>query len=204
MDDLHKDDVTIEPIEGQNKKKTPQPVGDEEFVAEDGEGNTGTGKDVVADLRAKLKKAIDEKQEYLDGWQRMKADFVNARKREEDSRREIVKYANEDLILQMMPVLDSFTMAFANKEAWEKIDKNWRVGVEYIYAQLLGVLQQNGFAEFDPKDQAFDPMKHNAVELVPVTDKAQDHKVLEVIQKGYTLNGKIIRPARVKIGDYKE
>ncbi len=176
---------------------------DEEFVPEDGEGNTGTSKDVAADLREKLKKAIEEKQEYLDGWQRMKADFVNARKREDESRKEIVKYANEDLILQMMPVLDSFTMAFGNKEAWEKVDKNWRVGVEYIYAQLVGTLQQNGFAEFDPKAETFDPMKHNAVELVPVTDKAQDHKVLEVIQKGYTLNGKIIRPARVKIGDFK-
>ncbi len=202
-ENTHNDDLTIEPLDDKKKKK-PQPMGDEEFVAEDGEGNTGTTKDQVADLREKLKKALTEKQEYLDGWQRMKADFVNARKREEETRKEVVKYATEDLIMQMMPVLDSFTMAFANKEAWEKVDKNWRVGVEYIHAQLMGVLQQNGFAEFDPQGEGFDPVKHNAVEIVPVTDKAQDHKVLEVIQKGYTLNGKIIRPARVKIGDYKD
>lgn len=176
----------------------------EEFVPEDGEGNTATQKDVVKDLREKLKKALAEKQEYLDGWQRAKADFVNARKREEEARKDLVKYANESLILELGPVLDSFAMAFANKEAWEKVDKNWRMGVEYIYSQLKGVLESNGFGEFDPMGEQFDPARHHAIESVPVDDQAQDHKVAAVIQKGYMLNGKIIRPASVKIGEFKQ
>lgn len=173
----------------------------EEFVPEDGEGNT---EDTVKSLRERLKKAIAEKQEYMDGWQRAKADFVNARKREEDSRKDVIKFATENLVVDLTSVLDSFTMAFANKEAWEKINKNWRMGVEHIYTQFLGVLQQNGFSEFNPTGEMFDPMKHHAVETVAVTDKAQDHKIVEVLQKGYILNGKIIRPASVKIGEYKE
>ena len=181
--------------------ETTEITPDEEFVPEDGEGNTATQKDVTKDLREKLAKAIAEKQEYLDGWQRAKADFVNARKREEETRTDVLKYANEDLLLQLAPVLDSFTMAFNNKEAWEKIDKNWRIGVEYIYSQLKGVLEQNGFSEFDPKGEKFDPFKHHAIESIPVTDPAQDHTVLEVIQKGYSLNSKIIKPASVKIGE---
>jgi len=174
-----------------------------EFVPEDGEGNTATQKDTVKDLREKLKKALAEKQEYLDGWQRTKADFVNARKREEETRKEVVKYATENLIAELAPVLDSFTMAFNNKEAWEKVDKNWRMGVEYIYSQFKNILEQHGFQEFDPAGEVFDPMKHSALETVSVSDKTQDHKVIEVVQKGYILNGKIIRPASVKIGEFK-
>jgi molecular chaperone GrpE len=176
----------------------------EEFVPEDGEGNTATTKDTVKDLRQKLKKAIEEKQQYMEGWQRTKADFVNARKREEEARKEISKFANEDLLMQITPVLDSFTMAFANKDAWEKVDKNWRVGVEYIYSQLRGILEQNGFKEYDPTGETFDPMRHHAIETIEVSDPAEDHKVINVVQKGYELNGKIIRPASVKIGEFKQ
>jgi molecular chaperone GrpE len=200
---MHDDnnDVTLEPIE--DPKKKPQATDDEEFVAEDGEGNTGNQRDTIKDLREKLKKAIAEKQEYMDGWQRTKADFVNARKREDEARKEMVKYANEDLLMQISPVLDSFTMAFNNKEAWEKVDKNWRMGVEYIYNQLKAVLEQNGFTEFNPQGERFDALRHHAIESIPVTEETQDHVVLEVVQKGYMLNGKIVRPASVKIGEYK-
>jgi molecular chaperone GrpE len=200
------DDVILEPEDENNKQKSPYMNSDadgEEFVAEDGEGNTGTSKDTVKDLREKLKKAIAEKQEYMDGWQRTKADFVNARKREEEARKEMAKFANEDLLMQITPVLDSFTMAMSNKATWENVDKNWRMGVEYIYSQLKGILEQNGFTEFDPLGETFDPVKHHAIETIEVTDETQDHKVINVVQKGYILNGKIVRPASVKIGEFK-
>ena len=200
------DDVELEPLEGTEKKPSPymSDGDDEEFVAEDGEGNTGTTKDTVKDLRDKLKKAVAEKQEYLDGWQRTKADYVNARKREEEARKEMTKFANEGLIMEITPVLDSFTMAFNNKESWGKIDKNWRMGVEYIYSQLKGVLEQNGFSEFNPMGEKFNPVKHHAIESLPVDDETKDHTVLDVVQKGYMLNGKIVRPAAVKIGEFKK
>src|SRR5207244_2477593 len=88
--------------------------------------------EAIKKLRERLKKAEAEKQEYLTGWQRAKADLVNARKRDEEDLKEFVRFANERLIEGLIPVLESFDMAMGNKEAWEKADKNWRVGVEYI------------------------------------------------------------------------
>ncbi len=204
-DDKNQNDPQSEDVELEHSDEAKEMDGDEaeEFVPEDGEGNTGTTKDAVKDLREKLKKAIAEKQEYMNGWQRAKADFVNARKREDESRREMAKFATEDILMQITPVLDSFTMAFNNKEAWEKVDKNWRMGVEYIYSQLKGVLEQNGFTEFDPIGEKFDALRHHAIETVPVADQSQDHTVVNVVQKGYLLNGKVIRPASVKIGEFK-
>jgi molecular chaperone GrpE len=134
------DDVTLEPEDENNKQKSPYMNNEgDEFIPDDGEGNIPATKDAVKDLREKLKKAIAEKQEYMDGWQRSKAEFINARKRDEESRKEIIKFANEGLLMDIVPVLDSFTMAFSNKEAWEKVDQNWRIGVEHIYSQLKGI-----------------------------------------------------------------
>lgn len=173
----------------------------DEFVLEDGEGNT---QDTVQRLREKLKKAVAEKQEYLDGWQRAKAEFVNARKRDEESRREMMKFANESLIADLIPVLESFEMARANKEAWEAIDKNWRMGVEHIQNQLLKTLQDNGLTEINPRGERFDPMRDEAVSNELVTDEKLDHTIVEVLQKGYSLDGKIIKAPRVKVGEYKK
>ncbi|MDQ3076567.1 MAG: nucleotide exchange factor GrpE [bacterium] len=173
----------------------------DEFVPEDGEGNT---QDTVQRLREKLKKAVAEKQEYLDGWQRAKAEFVNARKRDEESRREMMKFANESLIADLIPVLESFEMARANKEAWEAIDKNWRMGVEHIQNQLLKTLQDNGLTEINPHGERFDPMRDEAVSNELVTDEKLDHTIVEVLQKGYSLDGKIIKAPRVKVGEYKK
>src|SRR5581483_10539477 len=83
--------------------------------------------DQLKKLREKLKKCVEEKQEYLDGWQRERAQLANLRKQEEKERKEFIKFANENLLSDLLPVLDSFHMAFANKEAWEKVDKNWRL-----------------------------------------------------------------------------
>src|SRR3989344_1508768 len=84
---------------------------DEEFVAEDGEGHTASPKDIVKDLREKLKRAIEEKQEYLNGWQRAKADLINARKRDEEDKKNFAKYAKEGIVQDFIPVLESFDMA---------------------------------------------------------------------------------------------
>ncbi len=160
--------------------------------------------ETIKKLREKLKVAEAEKSEYLTGWQRAKADMINSRKREEAERAEFVKYANERLIDGLVPVLESFDMAMGNKEAWEKADKNWRTGVEYIYSQLRKVLSESGVDEINPIDQKFDHTFHEAVSYEPVDDEKKDHIVLGVIQKGYTLNGKLIKPAKVKVGEYKK
>ncbi len=158
---------------------------------------------VLKKLREKLRKCEGEKKDYLDGWQRMRADFANARKEDDNRRGEMIKFASEGLVEDLLPVLDSFSMAFANKEAWEKVDANWRKGVEYIHAQILSVLESRGLQEIGVVGEKVDPRNHIAVEGVPVEEKKVD-TVIEVIQKGYRLHNKVIRPAKVKAGVAKE
>ena len=160
--------------------------------------------ETIKKLREKLKKAEAEKTEYLTGWQRAKADMVNARKRDEEENKAFMKFANERLIEDLLPVLESFDMAMGNKEAWEKADKNWRVGVEYIYSQLNKALTENGLTEINPLGETFDHAKHEAVSYEPVTDQKQDHTIIAVLQKGYSLNGKEIKVPKVKVGEWKK
>ncbi len=159
--------------------------------------------EAIKKLREKLKKAEAEKLEYLTGWQRAKADMVNANKRHDEERREFAKYANENLIADLIPVLESFDMAMGNKEAWEKADKNWRIGVEYIYSQLKKGLEDNGLKEYNPLNEKFDHAKHEAVSYEPVSDQKLDHVITQVIQKGYELNGKVLKVPKVKVGEFK-
>ncbi len=154
-------------------------------------------------LREKLKTCEKEKKEYLDGWQRMRADFANVKKDEETRRGEMIKFAAEGLVDDLIPVLDSFAMAFGNKEAWEKVDANWRKGVEYIYAQMYSVLESRGLTEIGKVGEQVDPRTHVAIEEVLATKDEEIGTVSEVIQKGYRLHSKVIRPAKVKAYGHK-
>jgi len=151
-----------------------------------------------------LKTCIKERREYLMGWQRAKADLINERKA--SAEREVLagNAAKEQFLFDLLPVLDSFDMAFTNKEVWEKVDANWRMGVEYIYAQLLSTIEQNGFVQYNPLGEFFDPALHQSIEMVTVSDSKKDSKILEVLQKGYKKGSAIIRPAKVKVGIYKK
>jgi molecular chaperone GrpE len=173
-------------------------VEEDSVVAEEAMGDT------IKKLREKIKTLESEKQEYLTGWQRAKADMVNARQRDEAERKDFIKYANEGLISDLIAVLDSFDMAMGNKEAWEKADKNWRVGVEYIYSQLIKVLTENGLTEINPMNEKFDHAKHEATTYEPVTDEKLDHVIVGVIQKGYSLNGKLLKVPKVKVGEFRD
>lgn len=158
----------------------------------------GDARATIKRLREKLHSCEQEKKEYLDGWQRMRADFANARKEEDTRRGELIKFASEGLVEDLLPVLDSFTMAFANREAWEKVDANWRKGVEYIYTQFFSVLEARGLTEIGIIGEQIDPRNHIAIETIPTDEELKLHTVAEVIQKGYRLHSKVIRPARVK------
>ncbi len=157
----------------------------------------------VKKLKEKLKVALKEKQEYLDGWQRERADLANYKKEEEARRAGVAAMAREKIILDLMPVLDAFDMAFGNKEAWEKADKNWRMGVEYIYTQLTGVLEKHGVKQIGEVGLPFSPIMHESMETVPTDDAAKSHLIEKVIQKGYMMGERVIRPARVRVWEIK-
>ena len=163
-----------------------------------------SGVDALKKLKKKLSHCQKDKQEYLDGWQRSKADFVNTKKDFENQRKEYVKYAKEGILEEILPVVDSFDMAFSNKEAWESVDKNWRVGVEYIHSQLLKVLTDNGLSILNPVGEKFDPRQHTSVDVTETNDKKQDDNIVEVRQKGYLLHDKVVRAPKVVVFLYKK
>lgn len=170
---------------------------DDVVFEEEGEGLLPAQK--IKKLKEELKKCQKEKEEYLAGWQRAKADFINLKREEEKNRLELMKFANKELIMEILSVADSFDMAFVNKEAWEKVDQNWRTGVEYIYSQLVSVLEQNDVKQLNPIGEMFDPNIHTSVESVPAEKPEDDHKIVAVIQKGYMMHGSLVRSPKVKV-----
>lgn len=178
---------------------------DEEVVEfefnEDGEEDL---KKTLKKLRADLKVAKKEKEEYLTGWQKERADFANYKKQEDDRKSMFSESVRERILSRFLTVIDSFNMAFANKEAWEKVDENWRKGVEYIYAQMNTVFEEYDVKGIGEVGEIFDPNIHESIELIETNEKEKDHHVATVIQKGYKLAERILRPARVNVYEYKE
>lgn len=175
---------------------------DEEIVYDE-EITSDKAESKLQKLKKELKQCRTEKQEYLDGWQRSKADYINLKKRSEEDKERIRTYANEDLIMELLSVLDSFEMAFKDQEAWNNAPENWRRGIEYIHGQFEKVLNDFSVTPISPLGEQFDPNLHNSVEIVPTENPDEDNIILEVIQKGYKLKEKIIRVASVKVGEIK-
>lgn len=159
---------------------------DDSVLAEESQGAS------IKKLRDKLKAAEEKAKEHLDGWQRAQAEFANVRKRDEEAKVEFLKFANQSLIEELIPVLDSFNIAIAAGTP----------GLEPIYKQFLSVLKSKGLEEVEPLGEAFDPRFHEAIGAEEVSEKAKDHTITQVLQKGYKLGEKIIRAAKVKIGEW--
>ena len=123
----------------------------------------------------------------------------------EEKMESMIKFANENILEEMLTVLESFDMAFMNKEQWNAVPQNWRVGVEYIHSQLVKILDENGLKEFMPKvGEKFDVKLHVAEEVIPVDSESEDGVIKEVKKKGYIMNGKIIIAPKVVVGEFKK
>ncbi len=174
------------------------------YVESTEDGDVLPAKDIVGNLRADLKKVRAEKEEYLTGWQRAKADYINLQRDEANKFKDVRSFVKLGLVEDLLPALDSFDMAFANKEAWEKVDVNWRNGVEYIHKQFDQALENYGVIKINQVDVPFDPKLHESIESIPTDDQSMDHIVASITQSGYKMGEHIIRPARVKIYEHKK
>ncbi|MGI6205715.1 MAG: nucleotide exchange factor GrpE [Anaerovoracaceae bacterium] len=129
-------------------------------------------------------------------YMRLAADFQNFKRRTEKEKSDIYQYANEKIALDIIEVMDNFERAL--RQGAECEDKKFVEGVEKIYKQMKGVLEKNNIAEIEAKDKEFDPNFHNAV-MAEDNPDYESGIVIEDMQKGYTLNGKVIRPSMVKV-----
>jgi len=156
-----------------------------------------------------FKKAVKQEskeEEYLRGWKRCLADFENYKKRQQESAKNIGGYIREDMILQIIPVIDNFHSATEHIPQDQK-ELPWVVGIMYIQKQLDDVLKENGIVEMDVKvGDEFDPNLHEAIasNKEEVKSKKQEvenaNKITRIVLKGYKLNEKVIRAARVIVG----
>ena len=138
------------------------------------------------------------KKDHLEGWKRCQADFENYKKRQETLQWELAKYSGLNLIMQILPVLDNFHAATDHIPADQKEDQ-WVVGIMYIQKQLEKILEDNGIKEIKTKEgDDFDPQIHEAVHNSnQEKDKESKNKIAKVVLKGYEMEGKVIRAARV-------
>jgi molecular chaperone GrpE len=151
----------------------------------------------VQALQAELDKAQAQAAEYLDGWQRSRAEFANYKKRVEAEREELRRTSNEALLLRLLPVVDDFERAF-QKIPPEWADSPWVNGISMILRKLNALLESQGVVPIQVAGQPFDPQKHEAV-LLEETAEHPDGTVIAEIQRGYRLGERVLRPAQVKV-----
>ncbi len=146
-------------------------------------------------LGAALEEEKSKAAKYLGNWQRTEADFDNYRKRVEQEKTDTVKYANGAFILNLLPVLDDLDRAF--KSLPDKLAHlSWTEGIRLIHRKLQATLEAQGVSPIKALGETFDPAVHEAV----AQGTGDEGKVIDEAQKGYTLHGRVIRPAYVVVG----
>jgi len=143
------------------------------------------------------KKKMDE---YMNGWKRAKADYINLKKESEKNAQEMAQFANAALILEILPIYDNFKLAWKHIPAEHRKKDEWLKGIEQIKDQFKSLLKNLQIEEIKTVGEKFDPKIHEAVSKEKVKDKEQG-TVLEEIKGGYKLFDKVLEPAKVKVAE---
>lgn len=154
-----------------------------------------TTEQTIKEFKEVIEKLTKEKDEYLAGWQRAKADLINYKKDEAKRQEVFVQWAHQAIVVDLISVLDSFEIALAGFKEEDKKTPLYK-GFYMIYDQFKQALRKYGLSEIKAVGEKFNPELHEAIEKVK-GDKPDF--VIEEIQKGYLLNGRVIRPSKVKI-----
>jgi molecular chaperone GrpE len=152
----------------------------------------------------KLQKELDEANDKIatleDKYLRQAAEFDNYRKRTIKEKAEIIKNGGERAIESILPVLDDFERALANM-AKDENAAEIMTGIELIYNKFVGIMKQNGLQKIETEGATFDTDFHEAIAIIPAPSEELKGKVLDCVQTGYTLNDKVIRHAKVAVGE---
>ena len=155
-------------------------------------------------VEEKLQKELDEANEKVatleDKYLRQVAEFDNYRKRTIKEKAELIKNGGERAIESILPVLDDFERALSNM-AKDESAAEIMTGVELIYNKFVGILKQNGLQKIETEGAEFNTDFHEAIAIIPTPDENLKGKVLDCVQAGYTLNDKVIRHAKVAVGE---
>jgi molecular chaperone GrpE len=149
------------------------------------------------DLEHEIQKLVEERDNLQDRLLRKQAEFENYKKRSERERAEYIQMASADLMRELLNVLDSFDLAVRNASE-RAADEDMLRGIDLVYKQLLDTLGRFGLKPVEAKGQVFDPNFHQAVTTVASAD-VPENTVVEELRRGYTLNGRLLRPAMVSV-----
>jgi len=155
----------------------------------------------IEELQQKLEECQKLKEEYLAGWQRARADLLNYKKGELERIGELIKYADVGIILKILPILDNFEIAVKEVRSMKPEDMKIEdiiKGFLQIKNQFQDFLRKQGVEEIKSVGERFDPNFHEVVQGLEVKDK-EPGIIIEEIQKGYIINGRLLRPAKVRV-----
>ncbi|WP_455612806.1 nucleotide exchange factor GrpE [Bacteroides congonensis] len=151
-------------------------------------------------LAQELEKAQETIEEQKDKYLRLSAEFDNYRKRTIKEKAELILNGGEKSLSSILPVVDDFERAIKTMETATDVNAV-KEGVELIYNKFLAVLAQNGVKVIETKDQPLDTDYHEAIAVIPAPSEEQKGKILDCVQTGYTLNDKVLRHAKVVVGE---
>jgi molecular chaperone GrpE len=161
-----------------------------------GEKENVTEEQPAASLEAQLQQERQRAESYLASWQRAAADYQNLKRRVEQEREEFARLGNASLIINLLPLLDDMERALENVDA-RLAGLTWLDGIRLIHRKFQALLEMSGVSEIQADGQQFDPNLHEAV----MYGEGEEGKVINVVQKGYKLNGRVLRPTMVVVGN---
>ena len=153
--------------------------------------------DELSTLQSELEEIRLKADEYLDGWQRARAEFSNYKKRVQKEREETRTFITAEILAKYLDVVDDFKRALDDRPSDDETGA-WAEGIDMIYRKLKGILEAEGVEEISAEGEAFDPNFHEAITF----EESDDHnegEILGVVQPGYQIGNRIIRPAKVRV-----
>ena len=195
--DPKKETINEEELKAHNAQEEPNDEGKAEETATETQETTETEETEQADELAKLQEDLSNmKDKYL----RLSAEFDNYRKRTMKEKAELILNGGEKSINSILPIVDDFERALKNMETAEDVAAV-KEGVELIYNKFMTVLGQNGVKVIETKEQPLNTDFHEAIAVIPAPAEELKGKILDCVQTGYTLNDKVIRHAKVVVGE---
>ena len=161
--------------------------------------NTVQEAESIEGLRQQLAQEKERAEAYLANWQRAAADFQNYKRRVEQERAEVARLANAALIINLLPLMDDLERALDSVDT-RLAGMTWLDGIRLIERKFQALLEMSGVTEIEADGQDFDPNVHEAVTF----GEGEENKVISVVQKGYSLGGRVLRPALVVVGKKQE
>ncbi len=181
MSEIENEEIITEPQAGDEELEVLEPAIEE--ISEESR---------IAELEKKLE---EEKKSYL----LLMADFDNFRKRTRNEISEIIKNAGEKIFRDLLPIIDDFERGIKATSSDDENSQAVKDGMVLIYNKLIKFLEQNGVKEFNPEENEFDADKHEAISMIPAPSEDLKGKILDTVQKGYMINDKVLRYAKVVV-----